>query len=90
MPSLPMSCTAATPWSLCRCPLNCVAVIPSSGREKEQVWELGAISQLLEWVSVTQPGGLDHRLAALWSPGAPTAATRDGEPGTGHLPWVYF
>ncbi|KAF4799813.1 hypothetical protein TURU_050743 [Turdus rufiventris] len=77
VPPLPMSCTATTPWSLCRCPLNCVAVIPSSGREKEQVWELGAISQLLEWVSVTQPGGLDHRLVALWSPGAPTAATGD-------------
>ncbi|KAI1236506.1 Pre-B-cell leukemia transcription factor 1, partial [Lamprotornis superbus] len=56
-------------------------LMPSSRREKEQVWELGAISQLLEWVSVTQPGGLDRRLVAPWSPGAPTAAIGDAEPG---------
>lgn len=53
-----LHCSHSMEWSgmelgWCPCPLNPVAVIPSSGREKEQVWELGPIFQLLEWVSVT-------------------------------------
>lgn len=51
-PSRVLHCSHATEPGQ-GCPLSPGAVIPSSRREKEQVWELGAISQLLEWVSVT-------------------------------------